>query len=282
MELVFLSKSRGALARVQLRFSSAVVAVLLFTSGAAGLAYWGYLRGADAMSNAIASDPEYATSFWQVRAGALQAHVTRLDALAERLVNAAGLDPDEFGLTETPALGGPAPENFVPPEWTSLLANLETLGADLVIREDRLEALESLIFDRQLSDDMHPDGRPLEDGWISSGFGYRTHPVSGAREFHSGIDFAGKPGLEVKAVASGIVTWSGKRWGYGNLVELNHGNGYVTRYAHNKKNLVEIGDRVDKDAEIRDFGASISADRHRFLLHFRPLRLFRTNSVPAG
>ena len=281
MELVFLSKSRGALARVQLRFSSAVVAMLLFTSGAAGLAYWGYLRGADAMSNAIASDPEYATSFWQgelinqrklvndirrdvnadlstlaVRAGALQAHVTRLDALAERLVNAAGLDPDEFGLTETPALGGPAPENFVPPEWTSLLANLETLGADLVLREDRLEALESLIFDRQLSDDMHPDGRPLEDGWISSGFGYRTHPVSGAREFHSGIDFAGKPGLEVKAVASGIVTWSGKRWGYGNLVELNHGNGYVTRYAHNKKNLVEIGDRVDKDDIIALLGST--------------------------
>jgi len=242
---------------------------------------WGYDRGADAISNAILSDPQFATTFWHdelitqreilneirrdaeadlttlaVRAGSLQAHVTRLDALAERLVGVANLDPEEFGLSEAPAVGGPAPDDFVAPEWHSLLANLEALNGELTLREDRLDALEALILDRQLREDMHPDGRPLHDGWISSGFGYRADPVTGAKEFHSGIDFAGKPGLEVTAVGAGIVTWSGKRWGYGNMVEINHGNGTVTRYAHNKKNLVQIGDRVDKDEVIAQLGST--------------------------
>jgi len=281
MELVFLSKSRGALGRFQLRVSAMFVAFLLAASAIGGAAYWGYLQGADAMTNAIVTDPQFATSFWQgeliaqrkllndtrlevaadlstlaVRAGGLQAHVTRLDALAERLVTVADLDPAEFGLSDAPALGGPTPDDYVPPQWESLLSNLESLSADLIVREDRLDALEALIFDRQLRADMHPDGRPVEDGWISSGFGYRTHPVSGSKEFHSGVDFAGKPGLEVKAVGAGIVTWSGKRWGYGYMVELNHGNGYVTRYAHNKKNLVDIGDRVDRDEIVALLGST--------------------------
>jgi murein DD-endopeptidase MepM/ murein hydrolase activator NlpD len=272
-----------------------LIVCLLGAAGLSGSAYWGYLRGADSLANAMLTDPQFATSFWQreliaqrklineiridaasnlstlaIRAGSLQAHVTRLDALAERLVSVADLDPAEFGLSVAPAVGGPVPENFIPPEWDSLLANLETLGVDLAIREDRLDALEALIFDRQLHEDMHPDGRPLDDGWISSGFGFRTHPVTGAKEFHSGIDFAGKRGLEVSSVGAGIVTWSGKRWGYGNMVEINHGNGYVTRYAHNKKNLVDIGDRVDKDEIIALVGSTgRSTGPH---VHFEVLR----------
>jgi murein DD-endopeptidase MepM/ murein hydrolase activator NlpD len=130
------------------------------------------------------------------------------------------------------------------------------LSADLEVREDRLDALEELILDRQLHEDMHPGGRPLADGWISSGFGYRSHPVTGVKEFHRGIDFAGKRGMDVSSVGAGVVTWSGKRWGYGKLVEINHGNGYVTRYAHNKKNLVDIGDTVSKDQLIALLGST--------------------------
>jgi murein DD-endopeptidase MepM/ murein hydrolase activator NlpD len=241
------------------------------------------------------NDPEFATSFWQreligqrklindirldtqsnlstlaIRAGSLQAHVTRLDALAERLVAVADLDPAEFGLSDAPAVGGPVPDNFIPPRWDSLITNLEALRVDLAVREDRLDALETLIFDRRLRDDMHPDGRPVDDGWISSGFGFRTHPVSGVKEFHSGVDFAGRQGLEVRSVGAGIVTWSAKRWGYGYMVEINHGNGYVTRYAHNKKNLVELGDRVSKDETIALLGSTgRSTGPH---VHFEVLR----------
>jgi murein DD-endopeptidase MepM/ murein hydrolase activator NlpD len=281
MELVLISKSKGAFGRLRIRYTVLSITLFAIAVGAGGITYWGYLAGQRSMVNAMVTDPDFATSLLQaeviaqrkliteirldaqsnlttlaIRAGSLQAHVTRLDALAERLVAVADLDPAEFGLSGVPAVGGPVPNNFIPPEWDSLLANLELLGTDLAVREDRLDALEALIFDRQLHDDMHPEGQPVEDGWISSGFGFRTHPVSGLKEFHSGVDFAGKPGLEVRAVGAGIVTWSGTRWGYGNMVEINHGNGYVTRYAHNKKNLVEIGDRANKDEIIALLGST--------------------------
>jgi murein DD-endopeptidase MepM/ murein hydrolase activator NlpD len=295
MELVLISNSKGALGRARLGVARLVtlataVALLLYL-----VAYLGFQRGADSITEAITNDPQFGTSIWQtelisqrkliadmrldansnlrtlaIRAGSLQAHVTRLDALAERLVQVADLDPGEFGLSDVPALGGPNSGNVVPAQWHSLLANLELLSSDLTVREDRLDALEALIFDRQLHEDMHPDGRPLDDGWISSGFGYRTHPVSGVKEFHNGIDFAGKPGLDVYSVGAGIVTWSGTRWGYGNLVEINHGNGYVTRYAHNKKNLVGIGDKVNKDSAIALLGSTgRSTGPH---VHFEVLR----------
>jgi murein DD-endopeptidase MepM/ murein hydrolase activator NlpD len=280
MELVLISKSKGVFGRLRLRYTVILIALAIAT-GACGVAYWGYLTGQRSIDNAMRTDPEFATSLLQaeviaqrqliteirrdaesnlttlaIRAGALQAHVTRLDALAERLVSVADLDPSEFGLSNAPAVGGPAPAHLVTPDWTSLLANLELLDTDLALREDRLDALEALIFDRQLHEEMHPDGRPVEEGWISSGFGFRTHPVTGLKEFHGGVDFAGKAGLDVRSVGSGIVTWSGKRWGYGNIVEINHGNGYVTRYAHNKKNLVDIGDRAKKDEVIALLGSS--------------------------
>jgi Peptidase family M23 len=295
MELVLISKSKGALGRMRVGRMNLLILFLLVTGTVGSVAYWGYMRGADSVANAMLTDPEFATSFWQrelvaqrkfindirrdvqsdlstlaIRAGSLQAHVTRLDALSERLVAVADLDPREFGLSDAPAVGGPVPDNFILPEWGSLLANLETLGTDLAMREDRLDALEALIFDRQLRDDMHPGGRPLEDGWMSSGFGYRTHPVTGLKEFHSGVDFAGKRGLEVHSVGAGIVTWSGKRWGYGNMVEISHGNGYITRYAHNKKNLVGIGERVNKDQKIALLGSTgRSTGPH---VHFEVLR----------
>ena len=85
-----------------------------------------------------------------------------------------------------------------------------------------------------------PTGSPTADGWISSLFGKRTDPITGKIEFHDGIDYAGHIGSDILAVASGIVTWSGIRYGYGYMVEINHGNGYQTRYAHNKKNLVVV------------------------------------------
>ena len=281
MELVLISKSKGALGQLRINGASLLVGFALFIIGICGAAYVGNQGGAQSRVNSLKTEPVLATTFWQqeliaqrkligetrldaeshlstlaIRVGALQAHMTRLDAVAERLVQVANLDPAEFGLSGAPALGGPVAGDFILPEWSSLLANLESLGADLAVREDRLDALEALIFDRRLQDEMHPGGRPLDDGWMSSSFGYRTHPLTGAKEFHSGIDFAGKSGLDVLSVGAGIVTWSGKRWGYGNLVEINHGNGYVTRYGHNKKNLVDVGDTVNKEQRIALLGST--------------------------
>ena len=281
MEIVFISKASGALGRFKLSWGTAVAITLVGVLAGAAVFFSGYQSGADNMANRVLNDSEFAATFWQRelmsqrkflsdlrqefdadlsamsgKVGSLQAHIVRLDALSERLINVANLDAEEFRINETPAIGGPEPRIYDAPKWNTLLSNLQSLGEEISLREDRLDALDSLLMDRQLKQDMHPTGTPVEDAWMSSGFGYRTDPVSGSREFHSGVDFAGREGLEVISVAAGIVTWSGKRWGYGYLVEINHGNGYVTRYAHNKKNLVEIGDKVAKDQTIALLGSS--------------------------
>ena len=116
--------------------------------------------------------------------------------------------------------------------------------------------MESMLIDRSLQEQTSPEGRPAMSSWISSLYGFRTDPVTGRREFHQGMDFAGRPDTPITAVAAGIVTWSGPRFGYGNLVEVSHGNGYLTRYAHNRKNLVTVGEKVEKGEIIALMGTS--------------------------
>ena len=281
MELVLISKSRGTRGRLRLGWFMAVVSLLMITATYLGVCYWGFSLGSDYMADALLTNPEIANTFWQreivsqrrllqdmrrdaqtdvsalaSKIGTIQGHIIRLDAAAGRLISEANLDPLEFDFGKPPALGGPAPAKLTAPSWQRLLANVEALSGEIDLREERLNALESLLLDQQLQNDMRPGGRPLDSGWMSSGYGYRTDPVSGMREFHSGIDFAGKLGTEVKAVGAGVVTWAGERWGYGNMVEITHGNGYITRYAHNSKSMVRIGDKVAKDEPIALVGSS--------------------------
>jgi len=133
---------------------------------------------------------------------------------------------------------------------------LHELDAKIKDRSEKLHALESLLIEQSVSDLTIPSGKPIIEGWVSSLFGKRTDPITGKVEFHEGIDFAGKIGSPIVAVASGIVTWSGPRYGYGNMVEINHGNGYQTRYAHNKKNLVTVGQKVERGEHIALMGSS--------------------------
>ncbi|UCE89604.1 MAG: M23 family metallopeptidase, partial [Pseudomonadota bacterium] len=107
-----------------------------------------------------------------------------------------------------------------------------------------------------LQAEVMPAGRPVKRGWLSSYFGKRTDPFTGRRVHHAGVDFAGKLGSDVVAVAAGVVTYSGKRYGYGNLVEIDHGNGYSTRYGHNRENLVKVGDTLKKGHLIAKMGSS--------------------------
>ena len=123
---------------------------------------------------------------------------------------------------------------------------------------------------QNLTDRVYPQGRPVNSGWISSYFGKRTDPFTGKPANHTGIDFAGKLGDPVNAVAEGVVTWSGDRYGYGIMVEINHGNGYVTRYAHNSENLVAVGDEVKKGQTVALMGETGRATGPN--LHFEVLR----------
>jgi murein DD-endopeptidase MepM/ murein hydrolase activator NlpD len=192
------------------------------------------------------------------RVAELQARLIRLDALGERLATIAKLDSGEFDFNQIAAVGGPESDAlgqaYQPPIFMQAIDELVQKIDD---REQQLETLEALMAKRQLQDDAFIAGRPILKGWMSSRFGRRTDPFNASViSFHSGVDFAGKLGSEIISVAAGVVVESGVRGGYGGIVEINHGGGFKTRYAHNKQNLVKAGDVVKKGQVIALMGSS--------------------------
>lgn len=192
-----------------------------------------------------------------LRVAELQARLTRLDALGEHLTTVASLDQGEFDFSQPPALGGPETpalgDPYAPPDFISVI---EQLSDQIENREQQLATLDALMAKRKLQDDIFVAGRPVKKGWLSSRYGRRTDPFTGQSAFHGGVDFAGKEGTEIYAVASGVVTWSSERNAYGNMVEINHGGGFSTRYAHNQKNMVKVGDVVKKGQVIALLGST--------------------------
>jgi murein DD-endopeptidase MepM/ murein hydrolase activator NlpD len=186
-----------------------------------------------------------------------QARMTRLDALGEHITAMAKLDGGEFDFSQPPAIGGPIGGEFnVDFQEFDVAQELGAFERRLSDREQQLEILESLLTNRNLEEQSWLSGRPAEKGWISSYFGQRTDPFTGKPAMHNGIDFAGKEGTNVIAVAGGVVTWTGTKSGYGEMVEISHGDGFITRYAHNKQNLVAAGDVVRKGEAIGVMGSS--------------------------
>lgn len=191
------------------------------------------------------------------RLSKLQGHIMRLDALGARLASMADMDDINFDTSDPPGMGGPRgslPDRSL--KVTDFIKQLDELDRLIDDRSDKLTAMEALLMNNDLQARTLPYGAPLQGGWISSLFGWRTDPISGKKMFHEGIDFASKADALVSTVAAGIVTWSGRYSGYGNMVEINHGNGYVTRYAHNKRNLVSVGDEVEKGQVIAIIGST--------------------------
>ena len=207
-----------------------------------------------------------------IRLAQINARVIRLDALGRRLTDMADLDDGEFDFDSEPALGGPEEplmtgSNVPVPE---IVETMQALDYQLSDREAQLSVLESFLMGQNLKERVYPQGRPVNAGWISSYFGRRTDPFTGKPANHTGIDFAGKLGDKVVAVADGVVTWSADRYGYGVMVEINHGNGYSTRYAHNKENLVAVGDEVKKGQAVALMGETGRATGPN--LHFEVLK----------
>ena len=187
----------------------------------------------------------------------IQARMTRLDALGEHLTAMADLQDGEFDFSQPPALGGPIGTEFTGDfDSFDLSTALARLDRQLSDREQQLAVLESLLSNRNLDEQAWISGRPVEKGWISSPYGMRTDPFTGKPAMHDGVDVAGKEGANVIAVAGGVVTYTGERSGYGHMVEISHGDGFVTRYAHNKQNLVEPGDVVRKGEPVALMGTT--------------------------
>jgi murein DD-endopeptidase MepM/ murein hydrolase activator NlpD len=192
-----------------------------------------------------------------VRLASLQARLLRMEALGERITTVAQLDSGEFDFAADPAIGGPLSDEtipYTPPAFVDAISELELQIAD---RAQQLEILEGLMAERQFEADVSLTGRPIKQGWISSPFGRRTDPFTGQLAWHSGIDFAtAATGVDIVSVAAGVVTATGDREGYGLAVDINHGNGYVTRYGHAEKVLVEVGDIIAKGQAIALVGSS--------------------------
>ena len=192
--------------------------------------------------------------------GAMQAEILRLNALGERLVKMAGLDEEEFDFHNPPPQGGPDTESFDRPAAIDALAEeLAQVLSELDDRERKLTLLEELIMKRHLGDPGEQSalsGWPVRSGYITSTFGFRKDPYRGRSAFHKGVDFAGARGSPVVAVADGVVTFSGKQSGYGNMVEIHHKDGLVTRYGHCQKLLVSEGATIDRGQTIATLGST--------------------------
>ena len=173
------------------------------------------------------------------------------------MISVAKLNEGEFDFSQPPALGGPLNEtqdlnNDVP----DYMKRLGKLSEEIESREQQLSILETLLVSRKIKSDLFIAGRPVEKGWMSSRFGARIDPITGKRAWHTGVDFAGKEGSNIIAVAAGVVVYSGSRSGYGEVVEINHGSGFTTLYGHHKKNLVKVGDIVKKGQVVGLMGSS--------------------------
>ncbi len=207
------------------------------------------------------------------RVGHLQAQVLRLNALGQRLTQMAGLSKTEFNFAEIPAMGGPAPEYARNAAVPDFLKVLESLSGEIEKKSERLSVLEGLLIDRQLRAAVYPQGWPTEGGWVSSGYGMRTDPFTGHTSVHEGVDIASRMGSSIRALGGGVVSYAGERSGrdgYGLTIEINHGDGYTTRYAHARALLAKAGDRVTKGQAVALVGTSgRSTGPH---LHFEVLR----------
>lgn len=192
-----------------------------------------------------------------VKLGELQADSTRLDALGQRLVVAGKFDPKEFNFKVAPALGGPAqavaPASVLP---SDLAVSMDRLAQRFARQQTQLGALQSLLTDRAALRNIVPSGMPVKDGFITSPFGERIDPFTGRESFHPGLDIGVPYGTPVHAVAAGIVTYAGVRPGYGKVVEIDHGDGYMTRYAHNSRLLAYVGEHVRAGQVISDAGST--------------------------
>jgi len=192
-----------------------------------------------------------------LRIGTLSAHLVRLNALGKRLTQLANINSKEFNFDADPPQGGPEESGGGRgPDLADIDGGVAGLQRLVDFRGAQLAALETVLLGKQLSADILPAGRPVAEGYMSSTYGERMDPFNGEEAFHSGVDFAASAGASVLAVAAGVVTWAGVRDGFGVLVEVAHGNGLVTRYAHNSRALVNAGDTVQRGQAIAVVGST--------------------------
>ncbi|MGQ0547050.1 MAG: M23 family metallopeptidase [Betaproteobacteria bacterium] len=298
-----LAKARSVSLSLRHLVGSALLALGLVVGATAGL-YWLTLRYAaeiriPALQRLVLSaqeaEAERSRAFVQqnlnamaVKVGEMQAQLTRLDALGERLSALAGVK--DFRFTEAPGVGGAAP-TLLPPQNLSLAdfsQKLTMLSRQVESRNDMLGVLEAQLFEQAVKKKMMPTMMPVNAPYNASAFGQRVDPFTGQWAMHEGIDFLADQGSPIVAAAAGVVVFAGLHPQYGYMIDIDHGNDLVTRYAHASKLLVREGDVVQrgrKIAEVGSTGRSTGPHLH-FEVLFRgaaqnPAKFLVSNSQPA-
>ena len=292
MNVIFVGRKTGRVKQLDLRHPLVIAAALLLVSGIVGGAF---SIGMNLGARHGTTNPVDQLGGWSadllrqkaqiedvrrvlqekvnalaMRVGQMNANVIRLNAMGKRLTRMANLSDGEFDFGNPPALGGAETADGQPAQIPNLTAMVDDLQSQLASREQQLGVLENMILSRELNKQVYPEGRPVQQGFISSYFGQRADPFTGYTAVHKGIDFAGPEGTKVSSVAAGLVTFAGDRPGFGQMVEINHGNGLSTRYCHNEKLLVKQGDMVRKGQEVSLMGSTgHSTGPH---LHFEVLK----------
>lgn len=212
-----------------------------------------YENGADYIKEESRVQLEHMTQ----QLGSLQSRLSRLDALGERLTELAELSDGEFNFNTDPGMGGPElPTHSQAHEGDNVQSVLDRLSARVEDRTQQLRLLETLMLNRKTDANAALDFTPVLTGRISSGFGRRTDPITGRTAMHAGLDFAAPRGTPIHAVGAGVVTFSGRRGAYGNMVEISHAGGYKTRYAHVHELQVKKGELVNKGEQIATVGST--------------------------
>jgi len=192
-----------------------------------------------------------------VRLGQMQAQLLRLDALGGRLAKLTGMKPQEFNFNQAPAQGGPyIPVNQQDVSLNSMSQQMNNLAALLSDRSDKLAALETLLMQDRLSKKLLPSAAPVKEGFYSSNFGWRLDPFTGKNAMHEGVDYMVPMGTPISAAAGGIVVYADAHPQYGNMVEIDHGNDIITRYAHASRLLVTVGQVVKRGQEVAKVGST--------------------------
>ncbi len=276
MNIIFFSRKRARARHLNLSHPVTLTIVSIFALGllASALAL-GVLLGQRSMARMALVNPGLALLAEQeqvaklrsqlqdrvdalaVRLGAINANVIRLNALGKQLTQMANINSREFDFDNDPPEGGSDSDSVGrQAQIPDLTVMIDELARRVEVRGAQFASLEDVIAGRELSAEIKPSGRPVRDGYITSYFGERMDPFNGEEAFHKGVDFSSDAGADVLAVASGIVTYAGPREGYGNLVEINHGNGYLTRYAHNEQVLVKVGEEVERGQALAIVGST--------------------------
>ncbi|MBS0226311.1 MAG: M23 family metallopeptidase [Proteobacteria bacterium] len=243
------------MARTPYRALAAALVVGL-VGGLAAMAAFDHaeLAAQTAGTELIRRDSQRELNAMSARLAELQAQATRLNAVGQRLVDASGLQGGEFNFSAPIGQGGGGPASDITP--AQMRSGLDAVQAQFDSAGGQLTVLDTLLASRTAKGSLDRAIAPTANSYVTSTFGARADPFGAGEQFHKGIDFAARVGDPVYAVADGVVSFVGQRTGYGNVIEVDHGNGYVTRYAHNSQLLKQVGDLVRAGTEIAKAGST--------------------------